>query len=69
MITDQMKLAAALASGEMKLNWDTPCKCGKPLRDPVAMNPTSRIDNEVICTACRDWEMSMGCKYPAEGDE
>jgi|TARA_R110001583_G_scaffold117785_3_gene268901 hypothetical protein len=66
MIRNDTRLAMAIAEGSLNYGEDT-CTtegCENRLLEPAAFNPTSRIDNEIICNACRSWEMIQGKKYP-----
>jgi hypothetical protein len=68
MIRDHIKLAEAILNGTITIDQGTPCTtkgCDTLLLSPVAFNPTSRIDNQPICDACRSWEMIHNTKCPA----
>jgi hypothetical protein len=70
MIRNDIKLTEAILNGIVKFDPTTPCTsedCDKLLLSPAAFNPTSRIDNQLICDACRSWEMIHNAKYPETG--
>ncbi len=56
---DDIKLAAAINAGIIRINYDTKCEakgCDNPLLDPVAFNPRGRVTKGYVCEACNAWE-------------